>query len=38
MTLSDKLKKEDPWLWRWERFKLAFTEFLARRFNIHWDW
>ena len=37
-TFSDRVKKTAPIRWRWEKFKLSCTEFLAKRFNIHIDW
>lgn len=38
MTECERIKREHPRLWRWEKFKLAVTECLAKYLNIHLDW
>lgn len=38
MNLVERCKQDAPWHYRWERFKLAVTEFVAKYFRVHNHW
>ena len=38
MTYIDEFKKKHPFRYRWETFKIAITEVIAKYLNIHLDW
>ncbi len=37
-TWVEKVRRDAPWAFRWECFKISVTEFLAKWFKIHIDW